>query len=64
MLDTKEYKAFTSEFGPQIRKDTTVCIQYFTSGSHQCSKKPKKKKNQEFKRRFNIFISQIMNLHM
>lgn len=44
MLDTKECKAFTSEFGPQIRKDTTVCIQYFTSGSHQCSKKPKKKK--------------------
>lgn len=51
MLDTKECKAFTSEFSPQIRKDTTVCIQYFTSGSHQCNKKTKKKKKSRIQKK-------------
>ena len=51
-LNIKECKAFASQFSTQIRKDTTVCIQYFTLDTHQCNEKQKKK----FKKRFNIFI--------
>lgn len=41
MLNTEKLKAFTSEFNIQIRKDTTISIQYFTLGTHKYNEKTK-----------------------
>lgn len=62
-FSTERFKALTSEFNIQIRKDTTISVQYFTSGSHQCNERQRKNIKNE-KETLILSLPQIMGSYM